>query len=92
MPDQVYDSTEILKKIFEDRHGKLWLKTDICKGWDLHHKNCDGCKHEEKCKGFINWVMSITDGHSPEEFLDHPLDYDSGSHDPPTGNDGDPFA
>jgi hypothetical protein len=63
------------QRMFEARHGKVWLHTDICDAWLRHHKNCNGCKHQKQCSNLVKWILSILSGYDPEEYLDDPSKY-----------------
>jgi hypothetical protein len=64
------------KKTFEERHGKVWVNTDICAAFKKHSPTtCHDCKHFDQCYKYIAWMISIMDGHSPDKYLEDPLEY-----------------
>lgn len=52
------------KKMFVSHYGLVYVDTDICRAWQRHHSNCGGCKHENQCKKYIDWLID------PDKFLD----------------------
>ena len=68
----------MLKSIFEERHGKVWVHSDICKRWKETHSKCTGCIHKKRCNMYVLWMMSIADGIDPAKYLDDPTKYTPG--------------
>jgi len=64
-----------LQGIFEARHGKVWMYSDVCKRWKVDHDNCKGCVHESRCHMYVLWMLSVYAGIDPKKYLDDPTKY-----------------